>query len=52
MTSSSKLTWGIILLITGWVLFLVGILISFTLVGACLGSNRSQPWSTEVGKIN
>jgi predicted membrane metal-binding protein len=37
MTSSSKLTWGIIFLITGWVLFLVGILISFTVVGACLG---------------
>lgn len=37
MTSSSKLTWGIILGITGYLLFLIGIGISFTLIGACLG---------------
>jgi uncharacterized membrane protein len=37
MTSSSKVTWGIMLLISGWLLFFLGILLSFTGIGACLG---------------
>ena len=37
MTSSSKVTWGIMLLISGWLLVLLGILLSCTGIGACLG---------------
>jgi len=37
MTSSSKLTFGIILGIAGYLLFLCGLLLSFSLIGACIG---------------
>lgn len=37
MTSSSKLTFGIALLITGWLIVFLGIALSFTGIGACLG---------------
>ena len=37
MTSSSKLTWGIILTISGWLLVFLGLLLSFTGIGACIG---------------
>jgi hypothetical protein len=37
MTSSSKLTFGFILLIGGWILFFLGLILSFTGIGACLG---------------
>lgn len=37
MTSTNKFTWGVLLNISGGVLFLGGIALSFTLIGACLG---------------
>ena len=37
MTSSQKLIWGIGLGIGGYILFLVGVLLSFSLIGACIG---------------
>jgi len=37
MSSSSKFTFGIALLITGWLIFLSGIVLSFTGIGACIG---------------
>ncbi len=37
MTASEKYTWGLILSVTGWLLFMGGIALSFSLIGACLG---------------
>jgi hypothetical protein len=37
MTSSQKLTWGVILAIFGYFFMVIGFGISFTLIGACLG---------------
>jgi len=37
MKSSTKLTWGIMLLISGWLLFFLGLILSATGIGACLG---------------
>ena len=37
MTSSSKLTQGIILSVSGWILVILGIALSFTVIGMCLG---------------
>lgn len=37
MTASDKFTWGIILNVVGWLLFLGGLALSLSLVGACIG---------------
>ncbi len=37
MNASKKLMWGLILAISGWVLIMVGILASTTLILACIG---------------